>query len=300
LAGKFNRESSRLLQRTIDALAAQGHRVTAMPTRGPWTAGAIATECVAAGADLVIAAGGDGTVNEVANGIIGTDVPMAILPGGTANVLSVELGLGTRLVSAARRLSEMVPARIAAGRLETTSGSRYFLTMAGIGFDAMIVHHVDPELKQRLGRAAYWVSGFSQLGRPLPQIDVRVNGSEKRCSFALASRVRNYGGDLWIARGASLFSEQFEVVLFEGTSSLPYLGYLFAILVGRLKGMDGVSVMHANLIELNAREGEEIYVQVDGEPGGKLPATVSIVPSAVTLMVPPTFRDRHSRTTNHG
>jgi diacylglycerol kinase family enzyme len=300
LAGKFNRESGRLLQRTIDAIAAQGHRVTAMPTRGPRTAGAIAQECVAGGADLVISAGGDGTINEIANGMIGSTVPLAILPGGTANVLSVEIGLGTRLVEAAERLSEMVPARIAAGRLETSDQVRHFLLMAGVGFDAMIVYSVDAQLKQRIGRAAYWVGGFSQLGKPLPEFDVRINDSSARCSFALASRVRNYGGDLWIARGASLFNEQFEFVLFEGKDTLPYLRYLFGVITGRLSGMSGVSVVSAESAIIECPGDERIYVQIDGEYGGRLPAKLSIVPSAITLMMPPTFRDRHHRQGSNG
>ncbi len=299
LAGKFSRESSRLLQRTIEAIEAQGHRVTAVPTRGPRTAGDIARECVAAGADLVIAAGGDGTINEVANGMVGTDVPMAILPGGTANVLSVELGVGTSLVKAAARLSELVPQRIAAGHLETSGESRYFLLMAGIGFDAMIVYSVDAALKRKIGRAAYWVGGFSHFGKPLPQFDIRVNGSRARCSFALASRVRNYGGDLWIARGASLFSEQFEFVLFEGKDSVPYLRYLFGIITGRLTGMSGVSMLRGQSAIVECPDNEQIYIQVDGEFGGRLPAKITIVPSAITLMMPAAFRERH-RQASHG
>ena len=82
------------------------------------------------------------------------EVPLAILPAGTANVLSVELGLGTRIVRAAERLSELVPEKIAVGLLENSMERRHFLMMAGVGFDAMIVYNIDAALKQRMGRVA--------------------------------------------------------------------------------------------------------------------------------------------------
>ncbi|MBC7925602.1 MAG: diacylglycerol kinase family lipid kinase [Bryobacteraceae bacterium] len=306
-AGKLKGTSGRLLQRTIDALRTQGHTITAVPTHGQGTAGSIAAESVAGGADLIIAAGGDGTINEVANGLIGTNapvesnthVPIAILPGGTANVLSVELGLGTSMIRAAERLSDLVPERIAAGQLESASESRHFLLMAGAGFDAMIVYSLSAALKEKLGRAAYWVGGFQHLGRPLPQFHVRVNGNVSQCSFALATRVRNYGGDLTIAREASLFSKHFELVLFQGTSSLPYFRYLLGIVTGTLAQMPGVSIVRTDSASFESAGDSGVYIQIDGEIAGRLPATLRIVPDAITLLVPEAFRTRHQRN-GHG
>jgi diacylglycerol kinase family enzyme len=165
--------------------------------------------------------------------------------------------------------------------------------MAGAGLDAMIVYNIDAQLKARVGKLAYWVGGFSQLGRPLPEFSVRANGHPSRCSFALASRVRNYGGDLWIARGASLFSDHFELVLFEGAHSLPYLKYMFGVVTGRLKGMQGVSIVKTDSIRLDCPEDKGIYVQVDGEYAGRLPCDLTILPRALTLLVPASFRDKH-------
>ena len=264
-----------------------------MPTTGPATAAAIARDSIAKGADLVIAAGGDGTINEVANGVVGSEVPMALLPGGTANVLAVETGIGTQLVRAAERLEGWIPVRISVGHLRNQAEERHFLMMAGAGLDAMIVYNIDAQLKARVGKVAYWIGGFGQIGRPLPEFTVRVNGHPSRCSFALASRVRNYGGDLWIARGASLFSDHFELVLFEGAQSLAYLKYMLGVVTGRLNGMRGVSILKTDSIHLDCPEDKGIYVQVDGEYAGRLPCDLTIVPRALTLLVPPAFRDKN-------
>ena len=242
---------------------------------------------------MIIAAGGDGTINEVANGVIGTEVPMAVIPAGTANVLAVETGIGTQVLRAAHKLETCVPERVSVGLLRNEAEERHFLMMAGAGLDAMIVYNIDAALKARIGKAAYWVGGFSQLGRPLPEFSVHVNGHPQRCSFALASRVKNYGGDLWIARGASLFSDHFELVLFEGAHSLPYLKYMFGVVTGRLSGMSGVSIVKTNSIYLDCPEDQGIYVQVDGEFAGRLPCHLTILPRALTLLVPRSFRDKH-------
>jgi diacylglycerol kinase (ATP) len=297
-AGKLIRKREQLLQRTIDALRAGGHRVTAVATTGPRTAARLAEECIGNGADLILAAGGDGTINEVVNGMVDSHVPLGVLPAGTANVLAVELDIGTHIVPAAEDLGSHVPERIALGLLENSQERRYFILMAGAGLDAMIVYHIDGKLKAALGKVAYWLSGFSAIGRPLPEFDVRVNGHRVRCSFALASRVRNYGGDLWIARNASLFSERFELVLFEGANSLPYVKYLVGVVTNRLAKMKGVSVIRTQSMDIESASDPGVYIQIDGEYAGRLPARLSIVPKALTLLVPPAFRDKHVNTTN--
>jgi diacylglycerol kinase (ATP) len=241
----------------------------------------------------VFAAGGDGTINEVANGLVHSSVPLSIMPGGTANVLAEEMGMGAQMVRAAERTRDLEPHRVSMGLLCSESEFRHFLLMAGAGLDAMIVYKIDATMKARFGKAAYWLGGFSQLGRALPEFDAHVNGSGIRCSFALASRVRNYGGDLWIARGASLFSDHFELILFEGAHSLPYMKYFFGILTGRLAQMNGVSVVKTDSVRLDSASDPGIYIHVDGEYAGRLPCTLQIVPRALTLLVPRGFREKH-------
>ena len=251
------------------------------------------------GADLILAGGGDGTINEVVNGMVNTDVPLGVMPAGTANVLAVELEIGTHMVRAAADLHSCVPERIALGLLENEHEARHFILMAGAGLDAMIVYHIDAKLKAALGKVAYWLSGFSALGRTLPEFDVRIEGHLSRCSFALASRVKNYGGDLWIARNASLFSEHFELVLFEGANSAPYVKYLVGVVTNRLPKMKGVSVIRTQSLHLESASSPGIYIQIDGEYAGRLPARLSIVPKSLTLLVPPAFVEKHSNSHLH-
>jgi diacylglycerol kinase family enzyme len=261
--------------------------VTVAPTTGPGTAGAIARDHIERGADLVVAAGGDGTINEIAEGMVNSQVPLAVLPGGTANVLAVETRLGLKLERVAARLKQLRPKRISVGHVTCEGGrvSRHFLLMAGIGLDAHIVYRVNAALKARTGKFAYWVASWSLLGRRLAQFEVEVDGRPYTCSFALISKVRNYGGDFNIARDVTLFDDKFEVVLFEGRSTLPYVKYLLGMALNRLGGMKGVKVLTATRVNARSPEDQRVYVQIDGEFAGHLPAEIRIVPDALTLMV---------------
>ncbi|HWC00315.1 MAG TPA: hypothetical protein VG672_26590, partial [Bryobacteraceae bacterium] len=159
---------------------------------------------------------------------------------------------------------------------------------------AHIVYHMSAGWKAALGKVAYWTGGFAQLGRRLPEFMVQIGERRIRASFALASRVRNYGGDIEIARTVSLLEDRFEVILFEGQSAFPYLRYLLGIVLRRLDHMRGVHVLHATEVEMEAGS-ERIYVQIDGEFAGWLPSQVKIVPDALTLLTPPGFRARVER-----
>jgi hypothetical protein len=123
------------------------------------------------------------------------------------------------------------------------------------------------------------------------------NGGEKRrCSFALVSKVRNYGGDLEIACNATLFDDQFEVILFEGRTTLPYLKYLAGVMTKRLAGMKGVTITNAKCLKFSAPKDQRIYVQVDGEFVGHLPAYVKVVPDALTVLLPDSYASLRGRT----
>jgi diacylglycerol kinase family enzyme len=158
--------------------------------------------------------------------------------------------------------------------------------LAGIGLDARIVTEVDPDLKRRFGKFAYWIAAFRLVGKRLAEFDVRAGDLTRRCGFALAARVRNYGGDLEIARGASLLGRDFELVLFEGAAGSTYLKYFVGVGTGTLRKMDGATVLSARSLELAPVTGASVPVQVDGEFAGHLPATIEIVEDALTLLAP--------------
>jgi diacylglycerol kinase family enzyme len=251
-------------------------------------AGELARAHVNGGADLIVVAGGDGTINEAAEGMLASRVPLGILPAGTANVLATEMKLGGNLEKVARRLGDLVPRRISVGHLICDGGavSRHFLLMAGVGLDAHVVHRVNAALKAKTGKFAYWVAGWSLLGKPLAEFDVEIEGTKRKCSFALASKVRNYGGDFEIARSVTLLHDEFEVVLFEGSTATSYVKYFAGMALNRLRGMSGVTVVRADQVTISAANGRRAYVQIDGEIGGTLPAEIRIVPDALTLLAP--------------
>ena len=166
--------------------------------------------------------------------------------------------------------------------------------MAGIGLDAHIVYNVSGALKARPGKLAYWVAGWRLLGRRLPTFQVEIEGRTRPCSFALMSKVRNYGGDFEIARSVSLFDDEFEVVLFEGRSSAGLCEVpRWEWRLNRLSGMKGVTVLRADRMNC-IQSGGQPYLR----PGGWRARwdicrpKIRIVPDALTLLVPPNYKPR--------
>jgi len=288
----LGRKGGALLARAVEILEQEGHNVTCCPTTGPRTAAALVREHIARGADLILAGGGDGTLNEVAEGMVHSQVPLGVLPAGTANVLAMEMKLGGDFLGAARRLDECRPHRISIGQVSSGAGQdpRHFLLMAGIGLDAQIVYHVSAPLKARTGKLAYWIAGWSLLGRRLPEFSIEADGVAHCCSFALVSKVRNYGGDFEIARDVSLFDDHFELVLFQGRSTLRYVRYFAGLIANRVEGVRGITVLRARRVSAPKPLDERVCLQIDGEFAGHLPAEICIVPDALTLLVPPEYR----------
>jgi YegS/Rv2252/BmrU family lipid kinase len=285
-----------LLQRSIQSLKNQGIEARLIPTEAPGTAGFQARQEVESGVDLILAAGGDGTINEVASGMLHSRVPMAILPGGTANVLAREMRLPINLDRVAQQISEFQPHPVSVGRVSSLDVEpRAFLCMAGVGLDAEIVSRVNPNLKVRTGKFAYYVSGFSNFFDPLQEFDVTVDSETYPASFALISRVRNYGGDLEIARTASLIRDDFEVVLFRGTDRVRFIPYLVGVAIRQVHRLQGVTILHGRSIECSMPDGETVFTQVDGELIGHLPVSIDLLPGALTMLLPPAYVAREQR-----
>lgn len=285
-AGKIRRKPG-TLQRTTAALAGANVHPRVVATDAAGHATLLARQAAEQGADLVLVLGGDGTINEVANGLAYSDVALGVLPAGTANVLAMELGLGSHLGPAIRQLARSSPRRVALGRLTSEdSVARYFLCMAGAGLDAKVVFQVDTALKDRAGKLAYWAAGLAQIPHPLESLDVRVQGQTYQCGFFLASRVRNYGGDMEIASGSSLRRPDFELVLFEGTNPLRYAWYMGGVLFRQAQKMKGVRTLPALCAEIVTRT----HLQIDGEYAGRQKARLEIAPDALTLLMPPEYK----------
>jgi len=278
------------VDRAVEVLRAAGHRVTPVPTDGPGSGARVAASCLAQGSDLILVAGGDGAINEVVNGMVGSPVPLGVLSAGTANVLATELGLAGPLVKVAAQVEHWIPRRVSAGLLTSAGGrQRHFLLMAGVGLDAHAVLVVDPQWKRFQGKLAYWLAAFGELGRTLEEFDVVAGNTRFRSSFALASRVRNYGATLELTPQAGLHRDDFALALFEGSNPFRYLEYFAGAVANRLDRTEGVTLLHAQSVAFVPLASSPVYVQVDGEPAGALPARIELVPSAITLLCPPGF-----------
>ena len=260
------------------------------------SATSVARQAVAQQLDLVIACGGDGTVNEIVNGLAGSDVPLALLPAGTANILAKELGLPWDIPAAARLIATSIPRRIALGCIEPSisqngggsSGEpRYFLCVGGSGPDGAIVNGVDSHLKKNAGQLAYWAEGMRQLFKydfPLMRIESPERTVE--ASIAVVGRTAEYGGPFKITSEASLFEDSFEIVAFSTRSRMRYLFALPALYLGKLREVPGISAWKTAEAVCTPLPGGRLYAQVDGEPAGSLPLRFRIVPDALTLLIP--------------
>lgn len=270
------------LDRAVALLEAYGIRIAPIATTGPGSATEIARAQVAAGRDLIIVCGGDGTVNEVANGMVGSAVPLALLPSGTANVLAKELELPWNPWRAAEYIPDGEVRRIALGR----AGSRYFVAVGGAGSDANLVYFAVRRGWGRLGMLAFWLEGFHQLlTYGFPEFTVAVNEETLAATLVVVSRTRHYGGPIQITPRADLFGDDFEVAVFPPRNPALYLVYFLAQLVGLLEGFPEVRFFRARHVAATPRCGR-IRVQVDGELAGELPIDFSIVPDALSLVVP--------------
>jgi YegS/Rv2252/BmrU family lipid kinase len=241
---------------------------------------------------LVIVCGGDGTVNEVVNGLACSQLPLAVLPAGTANVLAKELGLPWNLPRAAERIVHAPYRRIALGLAipEKTSGEpRYFLSVAGAGADGALVSAVRPEIKLKAGILAYWQEGLRQLTRydfPMFRTSMAGNAIDIDASLVIVGRTKHYGGPFKITTEADLMQPEFELAFVTTRSAWRYLSYLPLIWAGKLRGARHVRFFKTNSLQCASNSASQVQVQVDGEPAGRLPVEFRIVPDALTLAIP--------------
>jgi diacylglycerol kinase (ATP) len=265
-------------------------------TTAPGSARGMAQLAVRQRKDLVIACGGDGTVNEVINGLAGSQVPLALLPAGTANILAKELGVPWDIPHAARLIPDGVVRRIALGiasAVNTNGNShdpqsgRYFLCVAGAGPDGAIVNGVDEILKKNAGIFAYWMEGLRQLFRyDFPEMRIHSGGQERRATIIVIGRTAHYGGPFKITTEASLFEDSFEMLTNSSTSRLKYLACLPALWLGKLRKIDSIAAWKDTQVVCEPTDERMVYAQVDGEPIGPLPLAFRIVLDALSIIVP--------------
>jgi diacylglycerol kinase (ATP) len=281
-------------------------RTAGLETRVVSTLGSSATpdqvhQQIADGCDTIFACGGDGTIHDVLQGMVGSNVALGVIPLGTANSLAHDLGLPMSASGAAKALLGAAPKRIAIGHINCLGFngepvSRYFVVTAGIGVDAHVFYKLSAPAKLRFGLAGYYLTAFQLwLTHPMHLFRAITKGSdgesrEHVVSQLLAVRIRNFGGILReLAPGASLDRNDFRMVLFHNRSRASYLGHIVRGICGSRWNVPGVERLHADSALCSILDGkgsEQVLVEADGELLGSLPAEVTIVPDALTLLVP--------------
>ena len=268
----------------FDALRGLGYIVEELETTEHGDAKRLAREAVDAGFDLVCAVGGDGTVNETINGLAGSDIPLAIIPTGTVNVLAMELGIPLEPPDAVKLLESGTVSWIDLG----LAGDRYFGLMAGVGMDAAVVASMHPTMKRALKEAAFAVQG---LGTYLTHDDplFRVTSKERTVEgyFAVFGNSSNYGGAFGITPLADMRDGLLDVCVLKDKSFVSTVWYWTAALINAHIKHPKVEYFRTESALVAAVEGDkEVLVQTDGEVAGKLPMECKVVPRALRVVVP--------------
>jgi len=304
-SGQHSPWRRKVIDDALALLRRTGVEAEAMETQAPGSAGALAAEAVSRGCDTILACGGDGTVHEILQRLVGTPTVLGVVPMGTANALAANLGLGLGFgsspVQAIGKLLSAVPVRVSVGLIsysdsEGATCSRYFTVAAGVGVDALLMSQLDAGLKRRFGYALYLWQGLRVLAThsfPLFEAAFVERGSSKprieAVSQLLAVRIRDFGGVLHnLAPGATLHNDGLRLVAFKTRSRLRYLRFLIAVLFGRQTFTGAIELLDAVSVECRAGNGStaHVYAEADGELLGVLPVRIEIVPQALTLLIP--------------
>ena len=269
------------LERCAQNLRSGGLSVEVMNTEQPDHATELAT---LAEDRLVVVAGGDGTVNEVINGL-GENATLGILPLGTANVLARELGLPLDLERACQRVLNGERTRIDVGVATNREGvERRFACMAGVGFDAHVVRAVTPRLKNYLGTLAFALTAFRVLfGKEFPLVRVFHGDTTHVVRFAIVANAHHYGGDFKVSRPGLLTSGELETILIERVSTL-LRPDVFAGIMSRRPLDNSMPFFFAKELRAAVSDGAEVPVQIDGELWGHLPMSFRIEPAALQVI----------------
>lgn len=264
-------------------LEAAGCAITERLTTARGDAERFAAEARSDRYDIVAVAGGDGTLNEVANGLGAGAPPLAFIPLGTVNLFAREIGLARR--------AEAITATILGGRpteiILGTVNDRRFVMVAGIGFDAHIVRGVGPRIKRALGTIAYAWRFLLELGRfPFPRYAVEADGTRYNVASAVIAKGRYYAGPFVLAPNAALGKPALDLCLFRRGGALAALSYAVALGLGQLSRHPAVTQMDANEILISGPAGEPVQLDGDVPPGLFLPARVRLSAATMRVLVP--------------
>jgi diacylglycerol kinase family enzyme len=303
-SGGSGKRRQRELESALTLLRAAGVDADLVPTQSPANAKEETRRAIASGCDTIFACGGDGTIHNIVQVLAKSPVALAILPTGTANALAHDLGLPLNVTAAAKAALKAVPRRIALGcvkylDLHNIPGERYFVITAGVGVDAHLFYKLHTGTKQRMGMAAYYAKAWHLwFTYPMTRFaaDYIETGSaapqHTEVTELMAVRIRNFGGVVQeIAPGASLDRDDMRLVFARTASRLAYLAWVTRGLLRLRWRIPGVELAHSTKVSCeylpSNDDNKRIYVEADGELLGMLPAEITVVPNALTVLARP-------------
>ncbi|MDH3238257.1 MAG: diacylglycerol kinase family lipid kinase [Deltaproteobacteria bacterium] len=274
----------RNIDRVRRALAADKVPFEVRETTGPGDALLLAREAAHAGGEVVIAVGGDGTVNEVASGLAGMATRLLVVPHGTGNVFAAEVGLPKSVEGCLSLLSEGKTITVKLAK----AGKRHFLLLASAGFDAEVLDRMGARGKHYLGIGAYLLAGTAHLFREQPSLWVELEGQERlEAQVVIICRGKTYGGGVILAPSGNLEKNTLQVVILRRIGRIPILRFAWNALRGK----------HAGSPDILIRETTSVFVrspirsaaQVDGDYLGPLPVRFEMTDVPVRIIVPPSY-----------
>ena len=269
----------------LDILAANGVRVELLETRHAGHATELAREAASGrAARLVVAAGGDGTIAEVANGLArsGAEARLGVIPIGTANVLARELGLPMKPQAVAAALAFGRTRALWPGIASGSQPDRVFVQMLGVGLDAQVVHRLPGRLKRLMGRGAYVVQTLRELVRyDYEPIRLRIDGAAAEAASVIVTKGTLYAGQYLLAPDARPGEPGFTVALFERSGPWSALMYGAALPLGLLPGAPGLRLVRASRVEISGGAP----AQADGDPAGCVPVSIRDASAPISVVV---------------
>jgi diacylglycerol kinase (ATP) len=289
-------DTRREIPAILNHLESHGWRTSLHTTARPGEATELARQAVSQSLDAVFVAGGDGTINEIINGIAESPVALGVLPGGTSNIWAKELGLPTRsplhllpLVDSVRALVPGTARRIDLGKIN----GRYFMQWAGLGLDAEVTYAMEPRTRRqrRLGALAYVIAGFATAANMVgTRTRLMIDGKRiyRRSILIVISNSQLYGGSVRIATDARLDDGLLDVDVFAGTGFASSIRTVLGVITG-LHVRDPRHSCYQGC-RIHVETDKPVAVHIDGEPFGSTPVDCAVVSRALTVLIPRQMR----------
>lgn len=247
----------------------------------------LAKQAIDQGFERIIAVGGDGTITQTANGLIGHDVTFGVIPSGTGNDLCRTLGMGASPEKAVAAIAQGKTTQMDVGHWQTNQAEGYFLNIAGMGFDAAVADRINQGFRNLRGTAAYLAAVLATLRSYRPkELQLTLDGQiiQEEIMLAAIANARCYGGGMQVAPMASISDSMLDIILVKRLSKLSFLKAFPTVFKGAHIGHPAVETYRARTIRLDP-QGTSPFL-IDGELTPCQWAEIQILPAALKIIVP--------------